>query len=269
MKKINLALILLFVFISSGAQNKTVNSKQQSDLTIEQLQQDVETLQKQNKEQNDIIRSLKDSISHVKNNAQKAEEVYQTAKEIYEIKDIFITWLIPLLLTIASLLGIGYWTKLWVSKLTKSNMKEIKRLATNERWGIDLREKAFILIINKEGSTLQSNVDKITKTFNNREIININNLKKDELERILKDKNIKINKDELTIFIIDDNIDEMFPNDEEKKAFINFLNKNNIGILLYGKGQLPDYELKGFANNPYSLYTNLMNLLKYISLFRK
>ena len=58
--------------------------------------------------------------------------------------------------------------------------------------------------------------------------------------------------------------------DEELNTFINYLDENNIGILLYGGGSIKkEYELKGFAKNPYTLYDNLMKLLKYISLFRK
>ena len=94
----------------------------------------------------------------------------------------------------------------------------------------------------------------------------VNNNRHDILKIIeglkITDSNIKtfINK------LIQKNIDEK----ENAKSLVEELESNNIGVAIFGYEKLPGYnKFKGYANNPYSFYSNLNNLLKYMYYYKK
>ncbi len=228
-----------------------------------------------------ILIQLESEIEAVKVNQKTtektmelAETTYQTAKEVFMWKDNWIFGglaVISLIIAIISLLGVNWWIKNLVNHkvnvLAEKNTQELKRVITNERWGIDLRKRLKILILNIEGTNIKPEVEKIANEFKP-EIINIQPGDKglpftDILEK--KGKNIESNS--FTIIILDDPIFDLF--NDNGDVLLNFVRSKNIGILLYGGRQIkPDYHFKAFANNAYSLYNNLMQLMKFMDFYK-
>ncbi len=145
--------------------------------------------------------------------------------------------------------------------MTERNTQEIKRLIENERWGIELKNRVKIIVLNKLKTRIKPEVLQVIEKFDYTEV-DIEELTGESFKSALKVKNLVVRKNSFTIIIMDDNITDFAVNDGA--SFINEIRKLQIGILLYGEAKLPEYELKAFAKNPYSLYSNLNQLMKYM-----
>jgi hypothetical protein len=264
MKKLSLHFIIIMVFFSClEIKSQTTVSSTGSQNEVQKLQNEIQNLKIK-------IDTLQRKINDGKHNLDCAEVTYTTATRVFSLKEsifVFILPILSLIVAIALFFGLNQFIKFIinnkVNELSEQNIKEMNRLVTNEKWGINLRKRVKLLILNKTGTSIKSKILTIVKDFEHYEIP-LNEFSGKAFTDGLEAKKVKFSKDNLTIAILDDTITEYEVVDTS--SFMNEIQKQKMGILLYGNSKLPDYELKAFASNAYSFYDNLMKLLKYMDL---
>jgi len=171
-----------------------------------------------------------------------------------------------------------------VNKNAKKDVKSLKRLFITERSTIMAKEQARLLFILKENGNNKPITDfrkMIEAEFlEGSEIAPVKAF--DHIENTPEfNRMVKSNDGEgLNLIIMNDDLFQEIGAEKEgpylklnqlgeKKAlpFINKLKDNNIGLAIYGKLGLKDYNipLVAYSNERYSLYSNVNNLLKYMA----
>lgn len=259
--------ILTILFLAFSLYSFSQNKNQSAAITAEkqksilQIQYEIDTL----KANND---SLQQKVSDGKHALEYAEATYSTAQKVFTLKDnLFFggLTLISVIIALISLFGLRNWIKNIVNskvmELSKENTKELQRLITNEKWGLELRNRVKLIVINKLGTGLKSEIVNIIDDFGFVSI-DLAELSGEAFIKGLKTKKISIKRNSFTIVILDDTLTEYGKKDGV--SFMEEIKRLNIGVILYGESKLPDYELKAFAKNPYSFYNNIMQLMKYM-----
>ena len=229
-----------------------------------------------------IVNEMKDSISQINKRVNNADETYEIAKKYSETAD----KLINLYFTIfggifvlfgGSLIGFYFWTTRRYKKILEKQYivfkKEVIRLLKTERDTKAIKKNAKLLFLFKK-DMLDSNIE-----FN--EMLNTI-LKEFESKNILKaytndvsqidDENYKsflTDKTPLKVVITNDQLFEGLSEEEVKSKaskLFTILNEKSIGFALFGNKRFgkTSHKYKAYSNEPYSFYTNLNNLLKYM-----
>lgn len=267
MKKIILLVLLLTGLAAFSQQNINQGKSDNTPLTNAQLLQEI-------KELNDKIDSLQSSIISTNQAVKYAENTYDTAQKIYSLKDdLFVGGiaLLSVIIALISLFGINFWIKnIMTSKLnelTEKNTREIQRLISNEKWGIDLRSRVKIIVLNKKGTGIKPEIEGVINGFDY-STIDIDKSQGGSFNTQFNEKGIVIAPNSFTIILLDDAVNALFS--DKGVSLITYVQNLGIGVLLYGESKIPStYELKAFAQNPYSLYNNLMQLMKYMDFKKK
>ncbi|MDP2722174.1 MAG: hypothetical protein Q8O72_05415 [Bacteroidales bacterium] len=267
MKKILLIVLLLMGYVVIAQQNSKQTVSNDNQLTNVQLKLEVKKLSEK-------IDSLQRSIIDANQTLQYAENTYKTAQNIYTLKDDLLSGgiaLLSIIIALISLFGINFWIKnIMTSKLielTEKNTKELQRLLSNEKWGIDLRSKVQLIVLNKKETGIKPEIEGVINGFNYVPV-EIDKATDESFITKIKEKGIKITPNSFTIILLDDAVNELFS--DKGVSLIKYVQKLGIGVLLYGESKISlNYDLKAFAQNPYSLYNNLMQLMKYMDFKNK
>ncbi len=236
-----------------------------------------------------ITKDVDDSIKQIGHRVNNANETYKIAKEYSKSADNLVSIFLSIFTGIFALMGIGLVTIYFnatkkYKKILKNQYKTYKekvdRLISTETNTLAIKKYTKIIFLFKEDNVdenkffneIQKAVlnefeeDNISKAYAN----DISKIKDENYDNFLKDKS------KLKVLIMNDDLFKEFwkseegfikeDKKEELKGFFKKLKDNNIGFVLFGKTKLSDIknEYKAYANEPYSLYANLNNLLKYM-----
>lgn len=275
MKKALTALCLSIIFLLPlGAQTQV------SKAEFEAHQKTVDSFQK----------AMQDSIQQIGKRVDNGAETLAISKEYAEKADKtfnnffnIIIWGTGILAFFGVLslwaiykLSISRYKRMLDERLAESQ-KEFRRMLKTENETIFLKENADILILLHKGS--QDKDDPAFKTLEKSIVNNYKNTKHASLAS-LKDFQVDVfSKNRITashqpkVIVLDDALFAEFKNEgkipegqPDLIAFFQKLEDNKIGLCLFGRTELRGFNLSyiAFANQAYSVYANLNNLLKYM-----
>ncbi len=248
------------------------------------LQQDIEQLR----------HVMKDSIQQIGKRVDNGAETLKIAKEYAGSADKMISNFYGFLGVIATILGISLFA-VYRRSLNKFNQvlekkfaeqqKEIDRVLSTEKSSIYIKDNAHIMVIHKDSHDQSSGEFKkleetIFNEFENPSHISANDLNEltDKLAEFVKiDAPLKIilMNDDLFSDLETQKIREKWEFTAASKDIINgsfdLLKTNEVGLVLFGRTYLDAFKLPylAFSNQPYSTYTNVNNLLKYMMVAKK
>lgn len=282
MKKIALIIFSSLILLS--------NSISQDD--------DKTKVDKQNVTQKEFVdykASINDSIKQIGKRVDNAAETLKIAKEYSKSADGLVSLFFTIFGTLLAVLGGGlivlyFRTTSRYKKTLKNQYKNYKekvdRLINNEVNTLKIKKNAKLLFLYKKNENVEKNIEfnalqnTIFKEFPNE---NITKSYTNDISMI-SDSNYTgflSNESELKVLIMNDDLfngltdDNGFVDDGESnkkvKNFLKSLEESKVGLTLFGKTRLHEFEhsYKAYANEPYSVYANLNNLLKYMFVAKK
>ena len=239
------------------------------------------------KEFNLFRTAVQDSIRQIGERVDNGAETLDIAKEYSESADklqsIFLAFLGLLLAAVALFAGLGIYKHFKINKKIAEYERELDRLLRTENETILLKRNAGILILhkgpqNKDDTAFKTLEKSIVNQYDHAIHASLENLTDFKMD-IFSNKGFNKNYQPKVVVLNDDLFaefvnDKGFVKEENKKTVKDFLyklEKENIGLVLFGNTKLKDFNhpYLAFANQPYSVYANLNNLLKYMQATKK
>ncbi len=238
---------------------------------------------------NQFQQTIQDSIQQIGRRVDNASEVLNVSKKYVESADklhssfismVDILWAIFMFIAGGIVVTlINLWQKKYEDKINatiKNHTTQLNRLIKTEEKSIYIKENASILVVHK-GSHSHNSLK--FKTLENTILSEFKGAKHTSVENF-KELNKELNQNSFSqhplkiILLTDDLFNDLkdnkgfFPTNAKStlnKTF-DIMKKNNMGIILFGRTHLDEFNLPfvAFSNQPYSTYTNVNNLLKYM-----